>query len=152
MSAPRKAFSELVAQTDTCWLWTGARTVKGYPVYRGRYAHRTAVEYATGQTIPAGMQVDHLCHVLHCVNPLHLQVVTNRENAENRAGAYRSSQSGVRGVSWHRRAGKWIVQVTSGGVLYYGGLFDDITAAEATAVALRNELMTNNTLDRKALR
>ncbi|WP_353848602.1 HNH endonuclease signature motif containing protein [Cellulomonas sp.] len=30
--------------------------------------------------IPPGMQLDHLCRVRECVNPLHLELVTQREN------------------------------------------------------------------------
>lgn len=30
--------------------------------------------------IPEGMQLDHLCRVRHCVNPAHLEVVTQQEN------------------------------------------------------------------------
>lgn len=147
MAARRKDFWELVNKTDECWLWTGKHTMAGYGVYRRRYAHRLSVEMHTGKVVPPTMQVDHACHVVECVNPAHLQVVTPRQNCENRSGANPRSSSGVRGVSWHRGANKWIVQVTSGGVPHYGGLFVDIVEAEAAAIELRNSLMTNNLMD-----
>lgn len=42
-------------------------------------AHRFAYERFVG-TIPAGLQIDHLCRTRLCVNPAHLEPVTNREN------------------------------------------------------------------------
>ena len=42
--------------------------------------HRVYFEYATGTTIPAGMELDHLCRVRDCANPDHLEVVTHRVN------------------------------------------------------------------------
>ncbi len=69
--------------TDTCWLWTGARTSKGYGEFhhdnRIRPAHRWAYEFCVGP-IPEGLTLDHLCRVHHCVFPVHLEPVTNRVN------------------------------------------------------------------------
>jgi hypothetical protein len=66
-----------------CLLWTAYRTPKGYSrVSIGGslgYGHRLAYEAAVGP-IPAGLLIDHLCRVRHCVNPWHLEPVTNREN------------------------------------------------------------------------
>ncbi len=67
-----------------CWLWTSARNKDGYGVIqKGRAttlnAHRVAYEMVVGPP-PAGMHLDHLCRVRGCVNPLHLEPVTNREN------------------------------------------------------------------------
>jgi hypothetical protein len=66
-----------------CWLWAG-RTVKdGYGRYafggQERAAHRVMYETARGP-IPSGLVLDHLCRTPACVNPQHLEPVTNREN------------------------------------------------------------------------
>lgn len=77
-------FLEKVSQTDGCWTWGGYVDPKGYGVFgiNSRQlvkAHRFSYELHVGP-IPEGMQLDHLCRVRHCVNPAHLEPVTNREN------------------------------------------------------------------------
>ncbi len=68
--------------TDTCWLWTAA-TSHGYGrvQWDGRLhqAHRVVYELLVG-SIPEGLTIDHLCRVRNCVNPEHMEPVTNREN------------------------------------------------------------------------
>lgn len=62
-----------------CWLWTG-HTVNGYGRDgSGRRVHRVAYEELV-TLIPEGLHLDHLCRVRNCVNPEHLEPVTNREN------------------------------------------------------------------------
>lgn len=85
MTALIDRFIEKYDVTDECWLWTGAIDKAGYGrigrgSYEVLYAHRVAWELAVGP-IPEGMHIDHLCRVRNCVNPDHLEVVTNRENA-----------------------------------------------------------------------
>lgn len=66
-----------------CWLWTAALDISGYGVFRVAEkmvkAHRFSYTLARGP-IPDGLQVDHLCRVRRCVNPDHMELVTNREN------------------------------------------------------------------------
>lgn len=70
-----------------CWLWTGGLTNPGYARMSWKQdgvtnipgAHRVIL-HALGQPVPQGMVVDHLCRVRHCINPDHLEVVTQREN------------------------------------------------------------------------
>jgi hypothetical protein len=143
---PLERFWSKVNKTETCWLWTGSLTSVGYGNFKGdgiTYAHRFAYTTFVGP-IPEGMFVDHKCHVRHCVNPAHLQVVTPGQNNENRRGAASNSKSGIRGVTFHKATGKW--RATGAG--QYGGLYDTPEEAELAAIALRNELMTNNLVDR----
>ena len=66
-----------------CVFWTAGTTWNGYGLFwvNGRhvYAHRWAYEYFKGP-IPDGLQLDHLCRNRSCVNPAHLEPVTQREN------------------------------------------------------------------------
>lgn len=66
-----------------CWEWTAAKRSDGYGAFRsgGKLtgAHRLAYEQVIGK-IPIGKQIDHLCRNRVCVNPYHLQPVTQKEN------------------------------------------------------------------------
>lgn len=70
-----------------CWVWTGAMCGaprgEGYGNINigGRLviAHRYAFEEIEGP-IPNGLVLDHLCRNQRCVNPAHLEAVTQWEN------------------------------------------------------------------------
>ncbi len=76
-------FWNKVRKTDTCWLWTAYTMPNGYgKVGRNgkvHLAHRVAYEMEHGP-IPAGLQVDHLCRVRHCVRTSHMELVDQRTN------------------------------------------------------------------------
>jgi hypothetical protein len=78
---------------DECWPWLGVLHGGGYgrfflgPVgQREVYAHRFSYELAV-DAIPEGMQIDHLCRNTRCVNPAHMEVVTQQENLRRGTGA-----------------------------------------------------------------
>lgn len=68
--------------SGSCWEWLAYRE-NGYGKFRlnGKscMAHRVVWETLVGP-IPAGLQVDHLCRNRGCVNPDHLELVTQQEN------------------------------------------------------------------------
>ena len=143
-----------VTKTETCWLWTGAHTTKGYGriwTLGGRHApaHHVAWELLHGP-LPDGTLLDHACHVPACVNPDHLRIATVKQNGENLTGLRTNNTSGVRGVSWHKRTQKWRAAVKHNYKSIYVGVFDDIADAEAAVIKKRNELFTHNDADRAA--
>ncbi len=76
-------FWEKVEKTTSCWNWTAGINMGGYGTFwskkRHRLAHRWSYEHFTGP-IPDGLTIDHLCRNTKCVNPKHLEAVTQREN------------------------------------------------------------------------
>jgi len=69
-----------------CWLWTGWRDRDGYGRIRlcGRHGktigvHRLSYQAVHGE-IPKGLVLDHLCRNKACVNPAHLEAVTDQTN------------------------------------------------------------------------
>ena len=154
--ARRERFWGSVERTAECWIWKGSLSVKGYGVFRlkeagksrGRFSHRLSYEMCVGP-IPAGMVIDHICHMKACVNPKHLRPVTNKQNLENRDGPQRNSKTGVRGV-FLTRNGRYNARVKHHQVIHNIGNFRTLKDAEAAVVALRNELFTHNDMDRRA--
>lgn len=76
--------------TGRCWIWMAEITQMGYGRFRvstehQTVAHRVAYEFLHGP-IPAGLDLDHLCHNRACVNPAHLEAVTRKENLLRGAG------------------------------------------------------------------
>ena len=82
---PNERFWSKVEKTVGCWIWKGRKTARGYGEFwmnsdRGIIpAHRAAYELIVGK-VPDGLTLDHLCKNKACVNPDHLEPVTNREN------------------------------------------------------------------------
>lgn len=97
---PRYAsmYERLVANTHEpengqgCWLWKGKLDRWGYARVsvhlpgvgtRNRMAHIEMYKLVVGP-VPEGLELDHLCHSEHCLNPDHLEPVTHKENCRRR--------------------------------------------------------------------
>lgn len=83
-----KRFWAKVNKSDGCWIWTGAKSSKGYGFIgsggsggRMLLAHRVSYEFANGE-IPDGMMILHSCDNPSCVNPDHLRVGTCSDNIQ----------------------------------------------------------------------
>jgi hypothetical protein len=85
MESIEARFWEKVEKTETCWNWTASKN-RRYGAFKvgGRQgrniaAHRFAYEMLVGE-IPEDLVLDHLCRNKKCVNPDHLEPVTQRIN------------------------------------------------------------------------
>lgn len=130
-----------------CWIWTASTDRDGYGWFWSNgvmgAAHRWSYENFIA-TIPAGVQIDHICRNRSCVNPDHLRPATNKQNSENKEGPL--GGSGVRGVDRHHN--RWHARVMHHGTPINVGYFDTIEEAEAAVIAKRLELFTHNDPDR----
>ena len=81
-------FSKTVT-LDGCWLWGGFIDPQGYGRFgcfgKLKLAHRVMYELRSGE-IPAGLTLDHLCRRRDCINPEHLEPVTQAENTRRGFG------------------------------------------------------------------
>lgn len=94
VSVEARFWAKVDTQAQGCWRWTGC-LVQGYgqaALGKGKRvrAHRYAYELCVGP-IPENLVLDHLCRNPACVNPAHLEPVTDRENilrGENHVARY----------------------------------------------------------------
>lgn len=97
-----------------CWDWTAATFVgTGYGVFaltrdKSTQAHRWSYTWFVGP-IPAGAVIDHLCRNHICVNPNHLEVVSQRENIRRgEVGAALRSRTHCKNGHEFTEANTWI--------------------------------------------
>lgn len=85
MDIPERMASKIQLSPSTgCWLWTSATNYAGYAHYtlaakKVVRVHRYLYQQAKG-AVPRGLVLDHLCRKRNCVNPDHLEAVTQSEN------------------------------------------------------------------------
>lgn len=103
---------------DVCWPWRGSFDRYGYGTIRASQtdgqrrrvgAHRVAYLLLRGP-IPSNLVLDHLCRNRGCVNPWHLEPVTNhvntlrqRASGKCRSGAHQMTPANTYEHNGHRR-------------------------------------------------
>lgn len=106
-ATPQKVIDRLLerieVRPDGCWIslystgshgysqvtwWTGKKGEGGKT--RVRLGHRVSWEALWGP-IPKGMTIDHECRVRRCINPEHLRLQTNLDNARGGGGLHVSA-------------------------------------------------------------
>lgn len=87
-----------VDKSGDCWIWTAAKTGRGYgnfALHGGNIAaHRYSWEITNGP-IPDGRGVLHECDTLACVRPDHLFLGTQRQNVADMIGKGRARYPGA---------------------------------------------------------
>lgn len=75
---------DLPKDIGECWMWIGSVNSSGYGTIsvgtRTMQAHRVSYELWNTNPIPDGLVLDHVCWNKSCVNPDHLEPVTQSEN------------------------------------------------------------------------
>lgn len=80
-----------VCPASGCWVWSGAVDRYGYGMLKVKTLHgdRTTGAHRASWVVHRGvvsptLTIDHLCRLKTCVNPDHLEPVTNAENIRRR--------------------------------------------------------------------
>ena len=89
----QRAIEKVDKQPDGCWISQYSIASHGYSQIGWQtggerhvvLGHRAAWVSANGQ-VPLGMTIDHTCKVRRCVNPAHLRLLPNYENARRTNG------------------------------------------------------------------
>jgi hypothetical protein len=84
---PKETIYSRTELVGDCWFWTGNKDKLGYGhiyyINKNYLVHRISFELSKGP-IPTGLVIDHVCEKPSCINPEHLDAVTQKENV-NRA-------------------------------------------------------------------
>lgn len=113
------SFWEKVNKTDTCWLWTAAKTEKGYGVawdgFHTQKAHR--VSYFLRYGYWPDECVLHKCDVANCVNPDHLWVGTRAENNADMMKKGRHVPGGTYSKGHYKRGANHHMSILNPGIV-----------------------------------
>ena len=91
--------------------------------------------------------IDHVNGVRSDNRPSNLRACTRTENMQNR-GVGKNSRSGIVGVSWNTRAGKWRAAIQANKRHFDLGLFDSKDAAATAYAAAKRKLHKFNPIPR----
>lgn len=90
----QRAYTNVDKRPDGCWISRYSVASHGYSQIGWQdggsrwmvLGHRAAWTHIHGQ-VPLGMTLDHLCKTRRCVNPAHLRLLPNFENARRNNGS-----------------------------------------------------------------
>jgi hypothetical protein len=86
MSILSRFHAKYFVDTNGCWIWTASKLKSGYGIFtdtnrRSVSAHKWSYIHFNG-AVPDGFVIDHICRQTSCVNPAHLQAITQSENVK----------------------------------------------------------------------
>jgi len=96
------SFIKRIEKTESCWLWKGCLDKNGYGLAYDQermntgLAHRLVYILLKG-SIAEGLVLDHLCRTHACVNPEHLEAVTQKENVRRGESYWRNKDHCTKG-------------------------------------------------------
>jgi hypothetical protein len=118
-------------------------SVQGYHVIkvlnRDYPAHRLAWLYMTGAMPASKMEIDHVNGIRNDNRFCNLRLASKFQNQRNRKLNCNNS-SGIKGVCWNAKGGKWDTYIHKDKKLYSAGFFIDLSDAEKAINKLRAEL------------
>ena len=83
LKSDKQRFFEKIKHNGLCWEWKGCKLESGYGMFslNGKlgYAHRASYILFRG-LIQTKFVVHHLCKNRSCVNPIHLESITQKDN------------------------------------------------------------------------
>lgn len=139
---PAIILGRIIEDAGGCWEWTGARDREGYGnlTHAGLkwQAHRLSY-FAFNGTLPDGLVIDHLCRNRACVNPDHIEMVTDRENILRGECI---AAINARKVTCKRGHNEWAATVG-------GNRVCAACAREAQSSKLRAQLITDDPTDQR---
>lgn len=110
-----------------------------YP-FRGKGEHRTGFLHRFILRAPRWRLVDHKNgDGLDC-RRLNMRLCGYSQNHRNRGGPQRNNRSGVRGVSWDKKHGKWVARICVHYRITHLGYFDSLDDARAARRAAEHQL------------
>ena len=92
----KDSVQQYYVDANGCWRWRGRTSTHGYGRVGDRFAHRLYYTHFIGP-IPKNMQVQHICDVRDCVNPSHLKLGTDTDNAKDCVERQRTSRGDKNG-------------------------------------------------------
>tara|TARA_R100001039_G_scaffold35011_1_gene29820 strand:+ start:4405 stop:4971 length:567 start_codon:yes stop_codon:yes gene_type:complete len=119
-------------------VWTSPRTGfkrRHIALFRKtRLEHALAWMWMSDEPLPA--QIDHENRDGTDNRWQNIRASNNAKNCLNRSKRF-TNKSGVTGVDWHGRLGKWRARCTVSGKTHHLGVFNDINEAESAVIAFR---------------
>ena len=103
-------------------------TCKGQYDVRATNAGHVRITWLILRDIPHDKEPDHVDRDVHNNQRANLRLASHSENVANQ-GVRSDSRSGVKGVIWHNRVGKWWARVTKNGKKHHAGYHSSLRQA-----------------------